>query len=194
MKSYYTINKNTMYIISDSYFNTKTSIAKEVTGEEYEINKSVNKLMEENCLSFSSNYLHRKAMTKDMTNIISKPPIMIDFFGSYIYFPLFSDRNAYNLWFNIRHIKDYEKEGSSTKVYFYNGEEFLVEVSYYQFDRQYSNAMKLFYKMSLKREAFYRESELKERSMYSLKESLMLDEYKRHEYFKHMQQFDFSVY
>lgn len=192
--TYYSINKNTMYIASDNYFNTNTSIAREITGEEYVINKEANKLMAENCLRFSSNYLHRKAITKDMTNITSKPPIMIDFFGSYIYFPLFSDRNSYNLWFNIRHIKRYEKDESRTRVHFYNGEDIVVDVTYYQFDKQYSNAMKLYYKISLRREAFYRETEVNDRSLLSQRESLMLDEFKRHEYLMHMQQLDYGVY
>lgn len=192
MNHSYTINGATMYIGADESVQGEviTQIL-ESSGNLYKVNKTSNRIVMENCRAYSSNYSHRKEITKHLTRIISKQPIMIDFIGSYIYFPMYSDRNHINHWFNIKYVEDYIKVGDLTRVTFTNGETIDIDVSYYTFERQYMCALKLYYKASQKREKIVEQEKNNGPDMRSVEADLkFLEEYRRQQYINFMQNVD----
>lgn len=192
MNKSYAININTMYI-GTKEINEENIVthAMETTGTNYTINNTSNRVIMENCRKFSSNYSHRKEITKHLTKIISKQPIMIDFIGSYIYFPLYSDRNHINHWFNIKYIENYEKKGADILVHFTNGKKIELDASYYTFERQYMCALKLFYKASQKRDQMMAEEKSQTQYFRNVEADMkFLEDYRRHEYMNFMQNID----
>ena len=150
----YQIHEETMYITA---FNNKSSIEStigETYGDSLECRLTPNKIIERNCRNHSQNYASRKDLTKTLTNISSKIPVIIDLFGSYIYFCTHSDRVPENNWFNIKHIQSYWDDKGNTRVQFSNNEELEIDISYASFNNQYLNALKLHYRFNQQKERY----------------------------------------
>lgn len=145
----YKIDVETMYIkcIEErGYYSSKIF---ELHGEPIVITHSPNKLINSNCKLYSQSYISRKEMTKLLTGIISKPPIIIDLFGNHTFFSTHSDRVTYNEWFSLRHIKSYEAYRGMTRVTLTNNEQVVIDISKRSFNNQYLNALKLNYMFTI---------------------------------------------
>lgn len=151
---HYQIHEETMYIVPVDNDGMIESRIGEAYGEGIECRLNPNKVIEKNCRSHSQNYHARKDLSRTLTGISSKVPIIIDLFGSYIYFCTHSDRISENNWFNINHIQSYMNDEGMTRVLFSNNEERIIDISYTSFNNQYLNALKLHYKFNQQKEKY----------------------------------------
>ena len=154
----YIMNDETMYIVAKPNGRYVESSIAELYGDPILCLKSPNKIIEYNCKYHSQNYVSRKDLTKGLTDIRAKHPIIVDLFASYIYFCTHSDRVMENSWFNLKYIKRYYEYRGMTKVIFENNEELKVNISYSSFNNQYLNAVRLYYKFTLEKEKYYKKS------------------------------------
>lgn len=151
---HYQIHEETMYIVPVNNGGYIESRVGETYGGGIDCRLNPNKLIERNCRNHSQNYAARKDLTKTLTGITSKLPVIVDLFGAYIYFCTHSDRVAENNWFNIRHVQSYWNDGGMTRVQFSNNEERIIDISYASFNNQYLNALKLHYKFNQQKEKY----------------------------------------
>lgn len=155
MKQFYHIHDETMYMLSVGNKGlTETRIGELFGGESAVCLSSPNKIMERNCKQYSQSYPARKELTRKLTGLSAKLPIIIDLFGSIIFFCTHSDRVNENSWFNIKHIHSYRDYNGNTRVRFNNNEEIEVDISFTSFNNQYLNALKLHYKFNLEKEKY----------------------------------------
>lgn len=112
---HYQIHEETMYIVPVNNGGYIESRVGETYGGGIDCRLNPNKLIERNCRNHSQNYAARKDLTKTLTGITSKLPVIVDLFGAYIYFCTHSDRVAENNWFNIRHVQSYWNDGGMTR-------------------------------------------------------------------------------
>lgn len=155
MKQYYHIHDETMYMLSvENKGLTETRIGELYGSESAACISSPNKIMERNCKQYSQSYPARKELTKKLTGLSAKVPVIIDLFGSIIFFCTHSDRVNENNWFNIKHIHSYRNYNGNTRVRFNNNEEIEVDISFTSFNNQYLNALKLHYKFNLEKEKY----------------------------------------
>lgn len=155
----YVITDETMYIVARRNGYLIESTVGELYGDSIECLDIPNKIVEQNCKYHSQSYASRKDLTRNLSNVKSKQPVIIDLFGSYIYFCTHSDRLTENSWFNLKYIKSYFQYNGVTKIKFENNEEMVIEISYSSFNNQYLNAIKLYYKFNLQREKHYRKTD-----------------------------------
>ncbi len=111
--------------------------------EEYIVNKSSNKIIENNCKYYGSSYRGRCEGTKYLTGIKSKCPIIIEEARDIIFFPTGSVRSKNNSWIALNHIKKYYKNLQGCEVIFYNEKVIPFDISLYSFDNQYYRATML---------------------------------------------------
>lgn len=152
----YQIHEETMYIVSVNNNGNVESRIGETYGDSLECRITPNKIIERNCRNHSQNYSARKDLSKTLTNITSKIPVIVDLFGVYIYFCTHSDRVHENNWFNIKHIQAYWDNKGMTRIQFSNNEELEVDISYSSFNNQYLNALKLHYRFNQQKEKYQR--------------------------------------
>lgn len=160
-RQHYIINDETMYIVAKTRGRYTESVIGELYGDTIECFSMPNKIMEVNCKHHFQTYSSRKELTRSLSGIRSKHPIILDLFGSYLYFCTHSDRVNENNWFNLKYISSYYSYNGNTKVKFENNEEMEIDISYSSFNNQYLNAVKLHYKFSLAKEKTYRKNEVK---------------------------------
>lgn len=189
-RQHYIINDETMYIVAQSKGRYIESVVGELYGEPIRCFISPNKVLEKNCKYHSQSYASRKDLTRSLSNIKSKHPIIIDLFGSYIYFCTHSDRVLENNWFNLKYIDSYYEYNGNTKIKFENNEEIEIDISYSSFNNQYLNAVKLYYKFSLEKEKHNNRDDLS-KSIYrnnssSTHELELINEAARSSYLKYM--------
>lgn len=165
----YIINDETMYIVARKNGYHTESVVGELYGDSIECFDIPNKVIEQNCKYHSQSYSSRKDLTRNLSNIRSKQPVIIDLFGGYIYFCTHSDRITENNWFNLKYINSYSQYNGVTKIKFENNEELVIEISYSSFNNQYLNAIKLYYKFNLQREKYNRKTEATQYSYDNIK-------------------------
>lgn len=151
-KQNYLINEDTMYLMSIDNKGLIESKVGEVYGNGFNCTISPNKIIESNCRHYSQSYKARKELSKLLTRNNSKLPVIVDLFGSHIFFCTHSDRIIENCWFNIKHIDSYWTEDGRTRVRFDNNEEIEHSISFNSFNNQYLNALKLHYRFTLQKE------------------------------------------
>ncbi len=155
MKQFYHIHDETMYMLSvENKGLTETRIGELFGSESAVCLLSPNKILERNCKQYSQSYPARKELTKKLTGLSAKLPVIIDLFGSIIFFCTHSDRVNENSWFNIKYIHSYRNYNGNTRVRFNNNEEIEVDISFTSFNNQYLNALKLHYKFNLEKEKY----------------------------------------
>ena len=93
---HYQIHEDTMYIVPVNNGGYIESRIGEIYGGGIDCRLNPNKLIERNCRNHSQNYAARKDLTKTLTGITSKLPVIVDLFGAYIYFCTHSDRIAHS--------------------------------------------------------------------------------------------------
>lgn len=145
----YKIDHQTIYVKCLERRGFYSSKVLKVNGDTVDVPNSPNKLISDNCKLYSQSYVSRKELTKLLTGVSSKTPIILDFFGTHTFFCTHSDRVAHNEWFNLRHIKTYEPHKGMTRVTFSNNEIVMVDISHRSFNNQYLNALRLNYMFTL---------------------------------------------
>lgn len=143
----YEINVDTIAIVPVDDYVSKV-YEKE---EEYIVNQSTNKIIENNCKFYGSSYKGRCEGTKFLTGIKSKFPIIIEESRNIIFFPTGSIRNNNNSWIALNHIKDYKKTYYGCNITFLNNKILPLDISMYSFDNQYYRATMLKSKLNDKK-------------------------------------------
>lgn len=190
-RQHYIINDETMYIVAKSLGRYTESLIGELYGEPIECLSIPNKVLEHNCKYHFQTYASRKDLTRSLSGIRSKHPIILDLFGSYIYFCTHSDRVNENSWFNLRYIDSYYDYNGNTKIKFENNEEMEIDISYSSFNNQYLNAVKLHYKFNLAKEKTYRKDEASKFSYEQQHQEMQyINEAARETYLKYMRGID----
>lgn len=153
-RQYYRIHDDTMYLVAIENKGLVECRAGEIFGDSIDCLISPNKILERNCKQYSQSFPARKELTRKLTGLSAKLPIIIDLFGSIIFFCTHSDRVNENNWFNIKHIHSYRNYNGNTRVRFNNNEEIEVDISFPSFNNQYLNALKLHYRFNLEKEKY----------------------------------------
>lgn len=135
----YEINEETMAIIPLNY--NKTMI-KEVNNE-YIIDKSAYKIMEDSCEYYGSTYKGRLKAAQKLLDTNYKVPIIVEESENIVFFPTKSSLLEDCCWINYNFIKSYEKNGNSTKVYFNNKESIDFDISKLSLENQISRSSRL---------------------------------------------------
>ncbi len=143
----YEINIDTIAIVPINDYVSKVY----ETEEEYVINQSSNKIIENNCKYYGSSYKGRCEGTKYLTGIKSKFPIIVEESRDMIFFPTGSFRNNNNCWLSLKHIKSYNKTIFGCDVTFCNDKKIPIDISLYSLDNQYYRATMLKSKLNDKK-------------------------------------------
>lgn len=133
----YEINESTMFIKPNG--KGQSIICEEES--EYEINKSPNKIIKDNCSFYGSSYIGRCEGTKSLTGIKSKFPIIIEESRKIIFFPTSSIRTKESIWLALNQIKDIQKDNKFSKIVFKNNSKIKLPISYYSLKNQYCRAV-----------------------------------------------------
>lgn len=144
----YEINKDTLAILPK---NDKESIVYEKDNQ-YIVNESVDKIMEESCLYFGSNLEGRKAGSARLLNLTHKLPILIEESNSIIFFPTSSPRLSTCSWISLNNIDHYERNNKGSKLVFKDGQTLDLSMSYGMLDNQVLRSSRLQYLIQARNE------------------------------------------
>ena len=133
----YEINEETMFIRPNG--KGQSFICEEE--QEYQISKSTNKIIKENCSFYGSSYIGRCEGTKSLTGIKSKFPIIIEESRKIIFFPTSSTRTKESTWLALNQIKDIQKDSNGSRIIFKNDTKIKLPISYYSLKNQYCRAI-----------------------------------------------------
>ena len=135
----YEINEQTMAIIPISY---NQSLIKEIDNE-YIIDKSAYKIMEDSCNYYGSSYIGRLNAAKKMLDSDYKVPILVEDSEYIVFFPTKSSLLDDCCWINYNFIKKYNKNGNLTTITFKNNQQIDVDISKLSLENQISRSYKL---------------------------------------------------
>lgn len=135
----YIINEETIALLPIDNETTKVIEQKEVII----VKKKIINIIKDSCKFYGCTYLGRKKGSKDLLGIDYKLPIIIEESKNIICFPTSSTRSFECNWILLNKIKDYRKLDKKTIVLLENGQFLLIDCSYYKFNKEYLNAIKL---------------------------------------------------
>ena len=135
----YEINESTQVIRP---YGKDSSIVCEEEAE-YEISNTTNNIIKYNCSFYGSSYAGRCEGTKALTGLKTKSPIIIEESRKLIFFPTSSVRSNESIWISLNKVKQIEKHGKYCKIFFTNGKDIILPISYYLVNNQYYRAMLL---------------------------------------------------
>lgn len=135
----YEINEQTMAIIPINY---NQSLIKE-TDNEYIIEKSAYKIMEDSCNYYGSSYNGRLNAAKKILDSNYKVPILIEESEFIVFFPTKSSLLDDCCWINYSFIKKYDTNGKKTTIIFKNNQQIDVDISKLSLENQISRSYKL---------------------------------------------------
>lgn len=121
----YKINEETLAIIPISKKKTKVYENDDVMI----INKSANKIIEENCEYYGSSFEGRKKGTQELIGITHKPPIVIQDSTNNIFFPTSSPRLKDCNWISLKNLDSYTPYDDESIIRFQNNLTIQVNVS-----------------------------------------------------------------
>jgi len=151
MNNEYEISVNTLLLYSMK--NNKTIVYED--DNNYCINKKSSKIVDDSCKYFGSSLSGRQDGTKNLIGTSIKAPIIIEDSKNIIFFPTSSPRNELCNWISFNNLIKYEKiKHGYTKLYFSNGFEYDIDVSYNIIDNQVTRCIKL-EKIYLKRKKLF---------------------------------------
>lgn len=107
------------------------------------INKTPMEIIEDSCLYFGSTYDGRHTATKYLLGISYKSPIIVEESRNIIFFPTNSPRQYDCCWISLRNIMDYKRKHNHSIIYFDNGKQILLNISYGSLDNQILRATRL---------------------------------------------------
>ncbi len=143
MKQEYIINGETVVMMS-----INDSCCKIIEKDEnFIVNKSLSKILDESCKYFGSSLKGRIESSKYILKYDYKLPIIIDEYREIIIFPLRSYFEVNNNIIFLNQIKDYEKINEGIKLILYNNSEIIIKDSFRIFENQYLRSQKLLIKL-----------------------------------------------
>ena len=107
------------------------------------VNKTPMEIIEDSCLYFGSSYDGRHTATKYLLGISYKSPIIIEESRNIIFFPTNSPRQYNCCWISLRNIIDYKRKYNYSIIYFDNGKNIILNISYGSLDNQILRATRL---------------------------------------------------
>lgn len=107
------------------------------------INRTPMEIIEDSCLYFGSSYDGRHCATKYLLGISYKSPIVVEETKNIIFFPTNSPRQYDCCWISLRNIIDYKRNNKNSIIYFENGKNVQVNISYGSLDNQILRATRL---------------------------------------------------
>ena len=112
--------------------------------EQYKIDETPFKIMEDSCMYFGSSYNGRKESAREILGAEYKVPILVEDSDNLIVFPTTSPLSSDCVWVSLKRIKDFVKiDGYNTKIIFDNNKEIIVPCSYRTVENQVSRASRL---------------------------------------------------
>ncbi len=135
----YEINRQTLAIISCG--EEKAKVIEE--NNEFFINLSTAKIIDDSCKFFGSSYDGRFEGTKKILGISHKAPIIIEESRGIIFFPTTSPRLERCSWISLNNISDYYAINGETIILFNCGKKIKIELSYGIIDNQVLRATRL---------------------------------------------------
>ncbi|MCU5746018.1 competence protein ComK [Staphylococcus sp. SQ8-PEA] len=106
------------------------------------------KIIERSCKFYGSTYAYKKNDATRMTEIVSKPPILLTPLFPTYFFPTHSDRKLENAWVNIHFIQSIKAlRDKRCKIIFVDNQSITVNISEHSLRHQYHNAVFYYYKM-----------------------------------------------
>ena len=145
----YEIDLSTLMLIGINEEKTKII----TFNDEFIVDYSVKKIIDNSCKFFGSNLNDRVKMTNRLVNISSKSPIVIEESRNIIFFPLKSVRDKNNIWISFNNLEKYDKKNDITVFYFKNDKVINLEFSYYIIDNQVTRSLMLDYEVKKRRES-----------------------------------------
>lgn len=136
----YEINEETLAILP---FNQTFSKVIE-RHNEFIVKQKPMDIINSSCLYFGSSYLGRHSATKFLLGISHKSPIVIEESKNIIFFPTLSPRVKNCCWISLKNISTYQKYNKEkSTIFFYEGKELKVPISYGSLDNQVLRAARL---------------------------------------------------
>ncbi len=133
----YEINKDTCAILNLGGEASKVVEKK----NEYFVQESTYKVMEDSCSYYGSTLDGRLKGTKMILGSRYKLPIIVED-NNMIFFPTSGRENENCSWISLEHIEKYEPYNGYTKVKFKEGRTIIVRMSFSTFESQFLRAMR----------------------------------------------------
>lgn len=135
----YEINEDTLAIIPKD--DNSTLVYEK--DDDFLINNTSYKIMEDSCEYFGSSIEGRKKGTTSVTGITHKVPIIVEDSQSLIFFPTTSTRDKNCAWISLNNILTYKKIKNGCKIYFKDGTKLNLKTSYGVINNQVLRASRL---------------------------------------------------
>lgn len=135
----YEINDETIAIIPINKSVTKIMEEESI----YFIKKSPTEVLDDSCKYFGSSYQGRFEGTKSLLGYNYKSPIIVEERKEIIFFPTSSPRLDTCCWISLNKIDKFIKNDKCTKIYFKNGQDYDIDMTYRMFENQVFRATRL---------------------------------------------------
>ena len=145
----YEIDLSTLMLIGID--NESTKIV--TTDNEFIVNESSKKIIDNSCRFFGSSLTDRIKATNRLVSMASKTPIVVEETRNIIFFPLKSTREKNNIWISFNNLDTYTKDGNNTILLFKNGKQISLNFSYYIIDNQVTRSLMLDYEINVRRKS-----------------------------------------
>ena len=117
----YEISQDTLAIIP---IDSKKSEVIEI-GDNFIVNKSATKIVDDSCRFFGSSLNGRHEGTKSLIGVNYKAPVIVEETSSMIFFPTNSPRLTDCTWISLNNIENYSKNNGKTEIIFKNGKTYF---------------------------------------------------------------------
>lgn len=128
----YEINDETLAVLPFDKGNTRV-IEKY---DEYVVNDTPYEVMEHSCKYFGSSFEGRMLGTKDILGSIYKAPVVVEESQKLIFFPTEAVQSENVSWISYKNIRNVEKYGKQSKIFFNNGSFIVVNCPYFSVKNQ----------------------------------------------------------
>lgn len=135
----YEVNSETLAIIPITDNQSKVV----ELNNEYIINNSPYKVMENSCNYFGCSLQGRFDGTKSILGSIYKAPVIVEDSRDIIFFPTISPNLPDNCWISLNNIKKYQQEDFKTVIYFDNNKKIELDVPLLSIENQVLRATRL---------------------------------------------------
>ena len=135
----YEINSETIALIPIT--STKTKVYE--LENEFVVDKSGLKIMEESCEFFGSSLEGRQKGTKRLIGITHKSPVIVEESRNIIFFPTNSPRLEKCCWISLNNLENISKLPNNTLLIFKNSRELYLDISFNILDNQILRATRL---------------------------------------------------
>nr|WP_263313802.1 competence protein ComK [Mammaliicoccus sp. Marseille-Q6498] len=144
----YIIKHDTMYLkgIKVNNHTVHTEVC-EAGKDSFIVEQKPQEIMNQSCRFYGEHFQERKLFTKRLTNVTSKPPILVSPIISTYFFSTHSERTSDNTWINIFYVKDFVAlKGNKTKIILEPDKFLVFPISEHVIKHQYLNCTFLHYR------------------------------------------------